>query len=88
MSKWHSYISEGLFVDSSLGDAPNLAVATPNDLNECHSDGIHDFPFKHGNWNKFICHVDDELRRNYYKRHNEVPKFGLVWLGKCVVPNF
>ncbi len=67
---------------------PNLAVATTDDLEETHSDGTLVFPFKHGNWEEFIRHMDEGLRRNYYERHKEFPKFGLVWLGKCVIPNF
>ena len=67
---------------------PNLTVVATNDLEDTHPDRSLVFPFKHGNWEEFIRHMDEGLQRNYYERHEELPKFGLVWLGKRVIPNF
>ena len=82
----------GLFVDSSLDVAsiclPNLTVVATDDLEDTHPDGSLVFPFKHESWEEFIRHMDEGLRRNYYECHEELPKFGLLWLGKCVIPNF
>jgi hypothetical protein len=50
---------------------PNLTVASTNDLEETHPDGTLVFPFKHRNWEEFIRHMDEGLRCNYYKRHEE-----------------
>ena len=80
----------GLFVDSSLMlqfVIPNLAVAKSDDLEGINPDGTLVFPFRHGNWEEFIRHMDEGLRRNYYKCYEQFPKFGLVWLGKRVIPN-
>ena len=67
---------------------PNLTVVAEDDLEAKNPVGTFVFPFKHGNCEEFICHMDKGLRRNYYERHDEYPKFGLVWLGKCVMPKF
>jgi hypothetical protein len=66
---------------------PNLSVEEEDDLEEKWPDGTLHFPFKHGNWEDFICHMEDDgLREKYYNIHGELPKFGLVWLGKRVIP--
>ena len=67
---------------------PNLAVVAEDDLEGKWPDGTLHFPFKHGNWEDFICHMDDGLQTNYYNIHEEFPKFGLVWLGKRMMPTF
>ena len=67
---------------------PNLTVVEEDDLEGKYPDGTLHFPFKHGNWEDFICHMDDGLQSNYYDIHEEFPKFGLVWLGKRVMPTF
>ena len=67
---------------------PNLTVVAEDDLEGKYPDGILHFPFKHENWEDFIRHMDNGLRSNYYERHEENPKFGLVWLSKCVMPTF
>ncbi len=59
-----------------------------DDLEAKYPDGTLHFPFKHRNWEDFVCHMDEGLRRNYYNRHEEMPKFGLVWLGKQVMTQF
>ena len=66
---------------------PNLIVSEYDDLEGLHPDGTLHFPFRHGNWEEFILHMDEGLRRNYYECYEEFPKFGLVWLGKRVIPN-
>jgi hypothetical protein len=67
---------------------PNLTVVKEDDLEGKLPDGTLHFPFKHRNWEDFIRHMDDVLRSNYYEIHEEIPKFGLVWLGKHVMPTF
>ena len=67
---------------------PNLTVVAEDDLEAKNPDETLQFPFKHGNWEDFIRHMDKGLRRNYYDHHEEMPKFGLVWLGKRVMPQF
>ena len=67
---------------------PNLTVVAEDGLEDKYPDGTLKFPCKHGNWEEFICHMDKGLQRNYYDRHEELQKFGLVWLGKRVMPNF
>ena len=67
---------------------PNLTVVAEDDLEAKNPDGTLQFSFKHSNWEDFVRHVDEGLRRNYYERHGEFSKFGLVWLGKRVIPNF
>ena len=67
---------------------PNLTVEALDDLEGKQPDGTLHFKFKNGNWEDFIRHMDDGLRSNYYDIHQEFPKFGLVWLGKCVMPTF
>ncbi len=67
---------------------PNLTVVKEDDLEGKYPDGTLHFPFKHGNWEDFICHMDDGLQTNYYNIHEEFPKFGLVWLGKRMMPTF
>ena len=49
----------------------NLTVVAEDDLEDKHPDGTLVFPFKHGNWEDFICHMDKGLRRNYYEHHKE-----------------
>jgi len=66
---------------------PNLAVDKNDDLESQNHDGTLQFPYRHGNWKEFIRHMDEGLRRNYYESYDEYPKFGLVWLGKRVIPN-
>ena len=46
------------------------------------------FPFKHDNWEDFVRHMDKGSQTNYYDRDEEMPKFGLVWLGKRVMTQF
>ena len=66
---------------------PNLSVDAEDDLEGKWPDGTLHFPFKHGNWEDFIRHMEDDgLREKYYNIHGELPKFGLVWLGKRVIP--
>jgi hypothetical protein len=66
---------------------PNLSVDAEDDLEGKNPDGTLHFPFKHGNWEEFIHHMEDDgLREKYYDIHGELPKFGLVWLGKRVIP--
>jgi hypothetical protein len=66
---------------------PNLSVEAEDDLEGKNHDGTLHFHFKHGNWEEFIRHMEDNgLREKYYKIHGELPKFGLVWLGKRVIP--
>jgi hypothetical protein len=66
---------------------PNLSVDAEDDLEGKNLDGTLHFPFKHGNWEKIIRHMEDDgLREKYYNIHGELPKFGLVWLEKCVIP--
>jgi hypothetical protein len=67
---------------------PNLTVVAEDDLEGKWPDGTLHFPFKHGNWEDFIRHMNDRLRSNYYDIHEKFPKFGLVWLGKRVMPTF
>ncbi len=67
---------------------PNLTVVTEDDLEAKYLDGTLQFPFKHGNWEDFIRHMDEGLRSNYYERHDEYPKVGLVWLSKHVMSKF
>ena len=67
---------------------PNLTVVAEDDLEAKNPDGTLQFPFKHSNWEDFIRHMDEGLQCNYYERHEEFPKFGLVWLGKRVVTQF
>jgi hypothetical protein len=58
------------------------------DLNERHADGIPVYNFKHESWTLFIRAMDDELVREYFKVHNEYPRFGIVWLGTQTLPVF
>ena len=67
---------------------PNLTVVAEDDLEAKNPDGTLQFPFKHANWEDFVCHMDEGLQAKYYERHEEFPKFGLVWLGKRVVTQF
>jgi hypothetical protein len=87
-----SIFATGLFVDSSLVLLQfvllNLTVVAEDDLEEKYPDGTLHFPFKHGNWEDFLHHMDEGLQRNYYDQHEENPKFGLVWLGKRLMPLF
>ena len=66
---------------------PNMAVASSDDFEGIIYDGTLVFSFRHGNWEEFICHMDEGLRCNSYECYDEFPKFGLVWLGKRVIPN-
>ena len=68
---------------------PNLTVEAEDDLEGTNPDGTLHFPFKHGNWEDFIRHMEDDgLREKNYDIHGELPKFGLVWLGKRLTPTF
>ncbi len=67
---------------------PNLAVESLDDLEGTFPDGTLHFKFKHGNWEDFVRHMDEGLRADYYHIHQEFLKFGLVWLGKRVMPTF
>jgi hypothetical protein len=40
--------------------------------------------FKHENWNQFIRPIDQEVMQNYLDRHQDVPSFGLIWIGTRV----
>ena len=66
---------------------PNLAVTKYDDLEGINPDGTLVFPFRHGNWEEFIRHMNEGLQRNYSECYEQSPKFGLVWLGKRVIPN-
>ena len=67
---------------------PNLAVTKYDDLEGGrHPDETLYFAFRHGNWEEFICHMDEALQSNYYDCYGHYPKFGLVWLGKRVIPD-
>jgi hypothetical protein len=67
---------------------PTLTVVVEDDLEAKYPDGTLQFPFKHGNWEYFISHMDKGLQSNYYKRHDKYPKFESIWLGKRVMPKF
>ena len=67
---------------------PNLTVEAGDDLEGRWPDGTLHFKFKNGNWEDFVRHMDEGLRADYYGIHQEYPKFGLVWLGKRVMPTF
>ncbi len=67
---------------------PNLTVDALDDLEGRSPDGTLLFKFKHNNWEDFVCHMDEGLRADYYGIHQEYPRFGLVWLGKRVMPTF
>jgi hypothetical protein len=47
-------------------------------------DGFRQFQFKHNNWMQLIRSVDDELELEHHNHINEIPRFGLVWLGQRV----
>jgi hypothetical protein len=61
---------------------PNVTVEAEDDLEATNPDGTLTFKFKHGNWEDFVRHMDEGLRRDYYSVHQVYPTFGLVWLGK------
>ena len=67
---------------------PNLTVQAEDDLEGTFPDGTLHFKFKHDNWEDFVRHMDEGLQADYYRIHQEYPKFGLVWLGKRVMPTF
>ncbi len=67
---------------------PNLTVEAEDNLEGKWPDGTLHFKFKNRNWEDFIRHMDNGLRSNYCAIHQEFPKFGLVWLGKRVMPTF
>jgi hypothetical protein len=46
--------------------------------------GFRQFQFKHNNWMQLIRSVDDKLELKHHNRFNEIPRFGLVWLGQHV----
>jgi hypothetical protein len=49
--------------------------------------GLFTFPSSTEIEKDFIRHMEDDgLREKYYDIHGELPKFGLVWLGKPVMP--
>ncbi len=67
---------------------PNLTVEAEDNLEGKWPDGTLHFKFKNGNWEDFIRHMDEGLRSHYCGIHEEFPKFGLVWLGKRVMPTY
>ena len=44
---------------------PNLTVSKYDDLEGCHPNGTLHFAFRHGNWEDFVKHMDEELQSNY-----------------------
>ncbi len=75
-------------MDSSLGHPPicqpTFSVPTHHNLRGGGADGFGKFQFKHNNWMQFICSMDDELKLEHHDHFNEIPHFGLVWLGQRV----
>jgi hypothetical protein len=67
---------------------PSFSVPCKTDFNERHADGISVYNFKHESWTQFIRAMDDELVSEYFKVHNEYPRFGIVWLGTQTLPVF
>jgi hypothetical protein len=63
---------------------PLFSVPTHHDLRGVGPDGFRQFQFKHNNWMQFIRSVDDKLELKHHNRFNEIPRFGLVWLGQSV----
>jgi hypothetical protein len=63
---------------------PLFSVPTHHDFSGVGPDGFRKFQFKHNNWMQFIRSVDDELELDHQDRFNEIPRFGLVWLGQRV----
>jgi hypothetical protein len=63
---------------------PLFSVPTHHDLSGVGPDGFRQFQFKHKNWMQFIRSMDDELELEHQDHFNEIPHFGLVWLGQCV----
>jgi hypothetical protein len=63
---------------------PFFSVPTHHDLCGVGPDGFRQFQFKHNNWMHFIRSVDDKLELEHHDRFNEIPHFGLVWLGQRV----
>jgi hypothetical protein len=63
---------------------PLFSVPTHHDLHGVGADGFKHFQFKHNNLDQFIHSVDDELELLHHDRHDELPRFGLVWLGQRV----
>jgi hypothetical protein len=75
-------------VDSSLGHPPicqpHFSVPTHHNLSGVGPDGFRKFQFKYNNWMQFIRSMDDELELEHHDCFNEIPCFGLVWLGQRV----
>ncbi len=75
-------------MDSSLGHPPicqpTFFSPYPPGLPGVGPDGFRRFQFKHNNWMQFIRSVDDELELKHHDHFNELPRFGLVWLGQRV----
>jgi hypothetical protein len=63
---------------------PLFSVPTHHDLSGVGPDGFRKFQFKHNNWMQFIHSMDNELKLEHHDRFNEIPRFGLVWLGQRV----
>jgi hypothetical protein len=66
---------------------PNLTVSKYDDMEGHNPSGTLHFPFRHGNWEDFVRHMDEGLQSSFYDCYEHYPKFGLVWLGKRVIPN-
>jgi hypothetical protein len=66
---------------------PLFSVPTHHDLRGVGPDSFMHFQFKHNNWDQFIRSVDDELELLHHERHDELPRFGLVWLGQLWMSN-
>ena len=85
---WHL----GLFVDSSLGHStvcPSQSVRWGRRwLGREMAWWDSSLSIQAWKLGRFIRHMDDGLRSNYCAIHQEFPKFGLVWLGKRVMPTF
>jgi hypothetical protein len=83
-----TYIPSGVFVDSSLFNSFTLIFLFP--LNKTWMKRTQMVPlflfFKHDNWNKIICSMDEEMLENYYKRHQVYT--ALVWYGLAVAYDY
>ena len=66
---------------------PNLSVSKFDDLEARHPNGNLHFPFRHQNWEEFVQIMDEGAQSKYITSYQEIPKFGLIWLGKRVIPN-
>ena len=59
-----------------------FAVEIDTDLNQYNPDGAHFF--KHDNYQRFLRSMDQEMMKLHYERHDEHPRFGLLWLGRRI----